>query len=829
MPRGGPDHPEPSPARPRAAAALGAFALGLLLAYRAVDAPSIAWFALAAGAAALALVARGRACAAALLVAAVALGGAWMTFRVREVPASSLARLVPPDSPSLVRVEGVLERDAQRTESPSGPLIVPMNSGDVVRLDVRLALAQTDAGWQPVSGRVIARVPGLDAAAWTSGTPVRLTGRLLPPQPPGNPGEPDFAALARQRHVAGTLFVPTPELVEHAALPSWTERARSALLRARGNVRRRAARALAIDPDSLGESLVGALVLGQRGPELDDVQTSFRRAGVAHLMAISGFHLAVLAALALFLSRLTGERGWLEPALVAALILLYVLVLPARPPIIRAAVMVIALLAADASGRRYDRLAVLAWVTVALLVWRPLDVLQLGFQLTVGITALLIVLNERRRRWTVERALGRRAPGWARRVLAPLATCLACWVVAAPAIAYHTGVVSPIAPIAALLALVPVLLTMELGYLAVALGLLFGGAGWATTLAGVVGGWTVALVTWLDALPGSSFRVAPVSAIWAIGATALGAWFVARPRWRDWRPWTGALVLAVWFAGEQLSGARLPRDVLLRVDTLDVADGTCHLVRSADDAILWDCGSLRPGLGEQTIPDALRALGRVRVRTALISHPNLDHFNALPDVAERVGLERVLVTPRFLETAERPGSGEAVALERLHALGVRVQTIAAGDAFDLGRAHVEVLWPPAPTDDAPTRRGVLGDNDTAVVARLSVETPAGPRRVLFTGDVQERAIAGLADADAPVRADVLEVPHHGSVRAEAVALAFRVDPSVVLQSTGPSRVALPAWDGVRAGRTWLCTATDGAIWAELRADGSVVSGSMRGN
>ena len=81
---------------------------------------------------------------------------------------------------------------------------------------------------------------------------------------------------------------------------------------------------------------------------------------------------------------------------------------------------------------------------------------------------------------------------------------------------------------------------------------------------------------------------------------------------------------------------------------------------------------------------------------------------------------------------------------------------------------------------------------------------------------------------ARLRADVLELPHHGSVHGAALEFVGAVGPRVVLQSTGPRRVGDARWDTLRAGRVWFTTASDGAAWAEIRGDGSVVGGSLRG-
>jgi len=265
---------------------------------------------------------------------------------------------------------------------------------------------------------------------------------------------------------------------------------------------------------------------------------------------------------------------------------------------------------------------------------------------------------------------------------------------------------------------------------------------------------------------------------------------------------------------------------------LSVGDGSCLLVRAGDDALLWDCGSLRPSLGVRTIPYALRALGRPRVPVAVVTHANIDHYAALPDAASAIGLRTVYVSAPALETmrAGPPGSAGGVFLDRLGRLGVEVLPLSRGDSVPLGGHRLEILWPPA--DPPPVIRA---RNDRSLVARLAAPTAGGVRTVLLTGDIQRGAmLLLLADAEAgavSLDTDVLELPHHGSHHPAAERFFGAVTPAAVLQSTGPRRVGDARWDEERAwlfdrGGSWRVTATEGAVYAEITAAGVVRTGSL---
>jgi competence protein ComEC len=257
----------------------------------------------------------------------------------------------------------------------------------------------------------------------------------------------------------------------------------------------------------------------------------------------------------------------------------------------------------------------------------------------------------------------------------------------------------------------------------------------------------------------------------------------------------------------------------VRVDTLAVGDGTCHLVRSGRGALLWDCGSLTPGVGRLLVPRAVRALGASTVPTVVITHPNLDHFNGVLDIAEPLRIQRVIVGQAFLDhAAAHPRGGEAYTLAELARRGVEVRVVAAGERVDVGGVPLEFISPPRNASWAE-------DNNRSLAGVIGGAAP-GRADLLLCGDIEAEAIGWIRAQRPSLRAAVMEAPHHGSANEAAMAWVESVAPRVVVQSTGPGRAGDERWAAVRAGRAWWCTAVDGACWAEVTADGGVRSGAF---
>lgn len=814
---------------------------------------------IAVGALCVGAMVRGWACRAALCAAVLAGAAGWYTLRVQETAQEGLAWAAAEgggrgDGEALVRVIGVVTEGPEASAAPRGALGAFARGGAATVFKVRASgVVKEDGARGAASGRVRVRVdePVRGAPAWLGcGSVVEVTGVLRGVRGARNPGEPEWDLLARQEGRAGDVLAPGFELVRERSAENLRERVESWWYGTVGVLRGRVRGAIAAGDGDGGEggrgearALLGALLLGERDPDLREVNSAFTRLGLVHLVAISGFNLAVMAAVALFLLRLTGDRGWIEPAAIAVLVVLYMLVLPAQAPILRAGTIVLVLLAADAAGRRYDRLTLLGWVGCAAVVVRPLDVWSLGFQLSFGIVGVLLWMGDHvhERIWgmkirglTPERVrpgrIGARAWAgsvwrWGREAFkVQVSAAVLAWAVSMPVIASSTGLVSVLAPVMTLIVLPLTVVVLWGGYVALLAGAVYPpvghGCAWVLErMAGVL----VDVVFALDDVPGTAVRLPRLSGWWAAAGVGVALYWLWRGHVRDRAAWGLTVVVCVWLGVEVWMAPRAAVGGVLRVDTLAVGDGACHLVRSgagADECMLWDCGSLATGVGERLVPEAVRALGAWRVGTVVVTHANLDHFSGLLDVVEPLGVGRVLVCGAFVRAAERePRSAHAALLRGLAERGVRVEVVGAGDVVELGGARVRFVRPRKEEDPASV-------NDSSLTALVSVETECGERRVLFTGDSGPRAIAAMLEGwgAEPLSAEVMELPHHGAYHEGAAALLASVDPMVVMQSTGERRAGDPRWSGLMAGRVWRCTALEGAAWVRVKSDGAVESG-----
>lgn len=837
---------------------------------------SSTWFGLALGMLIVGALARGWACRAALGAACLLVASGWFVARIGETPASSLLHQLDRDplaEPVMMTLHGVVEGWPEEVRGGRGAMGDLARGEPSTRFMLRVCEAKRDDGVRVrTTGKVMVRVllPIEELPRSVEpGAALRVTGRVEPVRGAMNPGELEWDLLARQENRAGTITLPSVDLIGPSAISDRFERVRAWGDGVLGAMRRGAVRSLAAstgasadgargasEADARARALLGAMLLGERSRDLDDVNHAFARQGLLHLVAISGFNLAVMGGVALVLVRLGGDRGWIEPVAIGVLVALYLLILPAEASIVRSGVMMLTLMLVEATGRRYDAANLMGWIGIGVLAWRPMDLWSPGFQLSFAIVAALLLFGSTMR----ERLFGVTIRGvlktpveagpvrwWRPSRWKPLgrsiiellkthaAASILAWTVAAPIIAWHSGVLSPLAPLTSLVVLPLSVVVLWVGYAVLFIAAVAPSLG--ETLSGVLtflGSALGDIVMRLDAIPGTAVHMPSMSWVWAwcmVGAIVL---ILAKGHRRSIATWGLVGLMTVWTLTEVSLTPRLRSSCVLRIDTLSVGDGTCHLLRTPSESMLWDCGSLATGVGERMIPRAVRTLGAGKVETVLITHAHLDHFAGLPDVVEPLGVKRVLISNQMERlVAGNPESGAAVLLARLRDRGVEIRTVAPGTSMAVGGVRCEILWPPIDRDFRDT-------NDASLVAMLHV--PSGPgkegpsfTRVLLTGDISRQAVPELLpDISTPegrqrasdLHADVMELPHHGAFLEAKAELLRIVNPRVVVQSTGAVRARDQRWNSSREGREWYITARDGAAYVEIEWLWGAKSGSL---
>ena len=788
-------------ARVRALIALAAFASGLVIARRIVDVPSFAPFCASLACAALAIFVSSPLSRVALLIAVICSGIGVGVSRWHESPRDSIATLVA--SGSLITADLRVIADPVKTRSGHS-------------FEAEVIAIHDDRDSYAASGGVSVRISHTSIPAVRAGDLVQVTARFESIDSPRNPGEFDRRYRAAEDRHAGQLLLRSP-----SSIVTRTERdLYGTLLRFRADLKSRVDAAVELaagsPPDSQRLALFSALFTGDRRGDHEEVQRRFLDTGLAHALSISGFHIAVLTALLGVLLTFAGERGMPMFLVLVIVLLAYLSVVVPSAPVNRSIAMVVVVGCVEWSGRRYDRVTLLIWIAFGLLIVSPSDLWNLGYQLSVGLTVLLMwcaqSAKERMFGSTLRGLMPRPLTLWDivnNAITASIASGILCAAASMPIILHHTGRITPLAALASIVISPLIVVLLLLGYIALILGacvplfarLLAEPLAWIADL-------VLACTRLFDAIPGSTMTAPSLTAAWTLAATVT-AIVVLTVRMRKWRATAAIAGIIAWAIFGTADTSKLPRDVLLRVDCLDVGSGTCMILRSGDAAMMFDCGSMRHA-DARTILRSMNAIGVTRIPVAVISHPDADHFGLLAQVIRYIPVEQVVVSERFLAQADSPLVSDCV--QHLSAAKIPLRTLDAGDSFEFGEVVVRVISPDA---NAQFRQ----DNDHSLVLEFSHPSLSRPA-LLLTGDIQDDAIKVIQSriVRSPI---IVEAPHHGSSRPVAINWLRELRPTIVMQSTDASRLDDPRWDAVREVSTWFSTAASGALSFELKRDARV--------
>ncbi len=454
--------------------------------------------------------------------------------------------------------------------------------------------------------------------------------------------------------------------------------------------------------ESPGAALVSGFLIGDI-EHLPDVQREqLTASGLSHFVAVSGSNVALFLALWWVVTAPLALSPRTRAMTGVAGVALFVMVTRWEPSVLRAGVMVGALLVGRAVGVPLTAWGSLAVAVVGLVVADAWIVQEVGFQLSAAATAGLLVGSG---------LFAGRGPGW---LTAPLGATVSAQVAVAPFLLVHFGSVPLFSPLANLIAGPLVALSTTIG----GIGALVG----AVPLVRIA----VGLAAMVVEIAAVSSRLPVVGWFGFLGIVALAVG-VAWPRTRVPAIAVAVVVMVLFLV--QVTGQPPPSMV-----ALDVGQGDAVLLTGgAGERILIDGGP-----DPRVLARKLTRLGVHRLDLLIVTHPHADHVGGLTAVIGAIEVGEVWWAP----VADAGAMGEVLDMIDHH--GVPLREPKAGERFTVGSVGIEVL--------GPVRRYV-GLNDASLVVVAEVNG----WRVSLSGDIETYAQADLG----PIEADVLKVPHHG--------------------------------------------------------------------
>lgn len=646
-----------------------------------------------------------------------------------------------------------------------------------------------DGAPRPATGKILVTARSL-SGPWQYGDVLRLPLHLRQPRNFHTPGSFDYEGYLARQGIYLSAFLWDDKVIAHTGTRGGRIR------RHIEQIRRTIGTFFAAHLDSQTAAVLRALIIGDEGGLGKDQREAFSRAGVAHVLSISGLHIGLVAATAY------GAWWWLLgrsrylllaftiPKLAALLtippVLLYASLAGGSVATWRSVVMVLVYLLAILLDRQEEVYRSLALAALLISLLWPGAVLEISFQLSfLSMLAIFLGMAWFSDWWArlSERRLLSLRPR-RERVLRWGATYIAVSVCAlvgtAPATAAHFNQVA-VAGLFANLLVVPLL-----GSAAVVLGLAAAGfvflhAGLAALVlscAGLVtraGTW---LVEGISAWPYAALHVVtPTLLELVLLYSLLACLFFQVSSFKSqvssaFKYLTLALLIVLLVDTAVWAWQRyFHRD--LRVTFLDVGQGDAAVVElPGSQVMVIDGGGFASedfDAGEAILAPFLwsRKIGRVDI--LVMSHPQLDHYGGLAFLAEHF-------SPReFWSNGEQAQGGRFSQLSAaLGRAGVTSRVLCRETPeMRLSGVQVQILHPPC-------QRAGFDANNASLVLRLS----HGAIDVLFTGDVEAAGEQTLLSANGALASEILKVPHHGSRTSSTAAFVEAVAPQVAVASLG---------------------------------------------
>lgn len=615
------------------------------------------------------------------------------------------------------------------------------------------------------------------------GDGIQLTGSIREFHDYGNPGRMNTVMSNKAKGICGRAMISKYSLVIES-------RQENSLARLAEQVRNKYEAYMAQAMPKQDAAAIFAMLFGGYQGIRPELLEAFTVTGIVHILSVSGSHITLMAGTANIVGCFLHMSPRATAALATGVILFYSLLAGAIPPVIRSALMGILTLLALTAGRERDAQHILGLVALGLLLYSPLWLFDISFQLSFGATAGLLYLAP-----PLRERLRKKLPVF---VADSLAVTIGAQLTVLPIIAWYFNVLS-LSSLLANLVIAPIVeWIIVAGLLAGLLASLIPLAGKAVfLLASVVLGLVYELSRWVAAFPGSQIYM-PTFSWWGGILYYMGlGWLIIDGehrrrlmscvgskyllamgrKLRDSKGWQAVFLLGmlvVVFCCWQI----LVNNKEMQVHFIDVGQGDSALVITPHGrAFMVDTGGVREGsydIGSRVDVPYLLHYGVQKLDYIFLTHAHDDHAGGVKGILTKIPVGAIGIGHEgagdYIQTF---GTGEIGKMEKL------LVPLQEGSSIELDGVRIDMLYSPESRKVQKSQLQATG-NEFSNLIRVSY----GEASFLFTGDlVAEQEQQVLANGT-NVASTVLKVGHHGSRTSSTQEFLTAVNPGWAVISCG---------------------------------------------
>ncbi len=694
---------------------------------------------------------------------------------------------------------------------------------------LELTDAQTTEGWAQVTGTVRVQVeePVLDLKA---GDYIQLYCWLERFGPPTNPGQFDVKKYLARKNIYIAASVKSRE-----AIKLLQSHPKGTFTKIKRILQRKTSQALLSDVSAEGSSraLLEALLLGYRRNIDSETYLAFRKTGLLHFISLSGMHFGILIAIIWWLCKTAGLLKRPRSLICIIASILFLLIIPPRAPSIRAAVIIIVFCLSFFFRRRpnpFNSLSLAA--IILLLLFRPSQLFEAGFQLSFAAVLGILLFTERIHFFLYEKinhlidfnAMSEKSILF--RTFAKIlfyflklfSVGLSAWLGGAGILLYHFHTIAPLASVWTVIAFPFVALMLAIGFLKIFISLLLPTIGlFLALLVSVLSSMLIALVKLFAKVSISEILIGHISIVlvvfYYITATFIGFFRFRRPVLK--RIISTALILALLTTLFVTKWNRTHRDSLV-LTCFDVGHGQSILAQLPGKTnFLFDAGSLyKSDPGRRIILPFLNFAGINRIDAIQISHYDIDHINAIPEIIETCKVGSLFANEVFFDRNDQQDTQKFL-IEQLAQIDRRIEKL-NHNLVTKSPAKIKILWPDTRIKDYQK----LSNNDKSTVYLVEF---AG-RKILLCSDIEKPAQQMLLQLYPNLKADVVLVPHHGSINTLDLNFLQELQASILICSCSRSQYETKPLSPMKGEKFY--TVRDGAIRISIDPHGRIESSSF---
>lgn len=609
------------------------------------------------------------------------------------------------------------------------------------------------------------------------GDGIQLVGTISEFHDYGNPGRMNRVMSNKAKGICGRAMISKCSLVIEP-------RQEKSLSKLAEQVRKQYEAYMAQAMPKQDAAAIFAMLFGGYQGIRPELLEAFTITGIVHILSVSGSHITLMAGTANIVGCFLHMSPRSTAVLATGVILFYSILAGAIPPVIRSALMGILTLLALTAGRERDAQHILGLVALGLLLYSPLWLFDISFQLSFGATAGLLYLAP-----PLRERLRKKLPVF---VADSLAVTIGAQLSVLPIIAWYFNVLS-LSSLLANLVIAPIVeWIIVAGLLAGLLASLLPMAGKVVfLLVSVVLGLVYELSRWVAALPGSQIYM-PTFSWWGGILYYMGlCWLIIDGEHkkrlmscvgmvrtlRDSKGWQAVFllgVLAVVFCCWQM----WCNNKEMQVHFIDVGQGDSALVITPHGrAFMVDTGGVREGsydIGSRVDVPYLLHYGVQKLDYIFLTHAHDDHAGGVKGILTKIPVGAIGIGHEGAgDYLQAFGTGEIGKIKKL------LVPLQEGSSIELDGVRIDMLYSPESRKVQESQLQATG-NEFSNLIRVSY----GEASFLFTGDlVAEQEQQVLANGT-NVASTVLKVGHHGSRTSSSQEFLTAVNPVWAVISCG---------------------------------------------